>query len=75
MDPQLAVHLVIAACVLHNFCIIHDDFYDGYIDDDDFGDDDPHDGEHQLDESHTKKNPSDEHYLHISNSSLKTQVE
>lgn len=51
MDLQLVVHLVIAACVLQNFCIIHDDFYDGYIDDDyGFGDDDPHDGGHQLDE-------------------------
>ena len=51
MDLQLAVHLVIAACVLHNFCIIHDDFYDGFIDDYGFDDDDPHDGGHQLDET------------------------
>ena len=43
------VHLIISACVLHNFCIIHDDFYDGYIDDDGFGDDDPHDSGNQPD--------------------------
>ena len=42
---RLAVHLIISACVLHNFCIIHDDFYDGYMDDDDDDDgfDDPDD--------------------------------
>jgi len=27
LDLRLAVHLIISACVLHNFCIIHDDFY------------------------------------------------
>ena len=31
LDLRLAVHLIISACVLHNFCIIHDDFYDGYM--------------------------------------------
>ena len=49
MDLQLTVHLIISACVLHNFCIIHDDFYYGYIDDDGFGADDPHDSGHQPD--------------------------
>lgn len=39
LDLRLAVHLIISACVLHNFCIIHDDFYDGYMDDDDDDDD------------------------------------
>ena len=51
VDLQLAVHLIIAACVLHNFCIIHDDFYDDYIDDDD----DPHDGGHHPDEGAEQK--------------------
>ena len=70
MDLQLTVHLIISACVLHNFCIIHDDFYDG-----DFGDD-PHDNGNQPDErAEQKKDPSDEHYLYISNSSLITQAE
>lgn len=50
MDLQLTVHLIISACVLHNFCIIHDDFYDGYIDDDD-----PHDSGHQPDERAEQK--------------------
>ena len=45
MDLQLTVHLITSACVLHNFCIIHDDFNDGYIDDDGF-DDDLHDSGH-----------------------------
>ena len=37
------------------FCIIHDDFYDGYIDDDGFGDDDPHDSGNQPDERAEQK--------------------
>ena len=50
MDLQLTVHLIISACVLHIFCIIHDDFYDGYI-----GDDDPHDSGNQPDERAEQK--------------------
>lgn len=52
MDLQLTVHLIISACVLHNFCIIYDDFYDGYIDNDD---DDPYDSGHQPDERAKQK--------------------
>ena len=33
--------LIISACVLHNFCLIHDDFDDGYFGDDDDGGDGP----------------------------------
>ena len=55
MDLQLTVHLIISTCVLHNLCIIHDDFYDGYIDDDGFGDDDPHDSRNQPDERAEQK--------------------
>ena len=57
MDLQLTVHLIILACVLHNFCIIYDDFYDGYIDidDDGLGDDDPYDSGHQPDERAEQK--------------------
>ena len=55
MDLQLTVHLIISTCVLHNLCIIHDDFYDGYIDDDRFGDDDPHDSGNQPDERAEQK--------------------
>jgi len=38
LDIKLAVEIVISACVLHNFCLVHDDFDDGYLlDDDDDG--------------------------------------
>lgn len=40
IDIELLVHLIMFACVLHNFCILHDDFDDGYFleeDDDDDG--------------------------------------
>ena len=36
LDLELAVHVIIAACVLHNFCLLHDDF-DGYMRDDNDG--------------------------------------
>lgn len=31
IDIELLVHLIMSACVLHNFCILHDDFDDGYF--------------------------------------------
>ena len=55
MDLRLTVHLIISACVLHNFCIIHDDFYDGYMDDDDGFDDGPQDDGHNPDERAEQK--------------------
>ena len=30
-DVKLEVNVIIAACVLHNFCLLHDDFEGGYI--------------------------------------------
>ena len=33
LDLELAVHVIIAVCVLHNFCLLHDDD-DGDEDDD-----------------------------------------
>ena len=30
-DVKLEVNVIIAACVLHNFCLLHDDFEEGYI--------------------------------------------
>lgn len=52
MDMELLVHLIMSACVLHNFCLVNDDFDEGYFldcgdgaDDDDGGiDGDPHAG-------------------------------
>ena len=41
LDLELEVKIIIAACVLHNFCLVHDDFDAGYMlddDDDDHGD-------------------------------------
>lgn len=42
--------IIISACVLHNFCLIHDDFDEGYFgdQDEDDNDDDDDDGEHGL---------------------------
>ena len=42
LDLELLVHLIMSACVLHNFCLLHDDFDDSYFlvhDDGDDGDD------------------------------------
>ena len=52
LDIELLVLIIISACILHNFCLIHDDFDEGYFgdqdedEDDDNGDDD--DGGHGL---------------------------
>lgn len=27
----LLVHIIMSACVLHNFCLLHDDFDDNYF--------------------------------------------
>ena len=40
LNLELSVHVIIAACVLHNFCLLHDDFDDGYMCDDNDGDED-----------------------------------
>lgn len=34
MDMELLVNLIMCACVLHNFCLLNDDFDDGYFLDD-----------------------------------------
>ena len=44
LDQKLIVLLIIGACVLHNICLLHDDFDEGYMldnedDDNDGGDD------------------------------------
>ena len=28
---ELLVHIIMSACVLHNFCLLHDDFDDDYF--------------------------------------------
>ena len=43
------MHVIIAACVLHNFCLLHDDFDDGYMGDDGNGDEDDDPGYHLPD--------------------------
>lgn len=48
LDLELEVYIIVAACVLHNFCLLHDDFDDGYLHDGlDDNDDDP--GHHPAD--------------------------
>lgn len=44
LNLELIVQLIISACVLHNICLLHDDFDSGYMLDDD-GDDDDNDGD------------------------------
>ena len=44
-DLKLEVEVIIAACVLHNFCLVNDDFNDGYFLD---GEDEDGDAEHQY---------------------------
>ena len=40
LDIELMVHLIMTECVLHNFCILHDDFDENYfLDNDDSVDD------------------------------------
>ena len=45
LDLKLSVHLVISACVLHNVCLLNDDYYECCMDDED------NDG-HSVDEPH-----------------------
>lgn len=41
---ELLVHIIMSACVLHNFCLLHDDFDDNYFLDHHDGDGDGGDG-------------------------------
>ena len=51
MDMELLVNLIMCACVLHNFCLLNDDFDDGYfLDDDD-------DGDGRIDDGHGAGGP------------------
>ena len=46
IDIELMVHIIMATCVLHNFCLLNDDFHEDYFldnDDDGDGDDDDDD--------------------------------
>ena len=31
LDLVMAVQITTATCVLHNYCLLHDDFHDGYL--------------------------------------------
>ena len=48
LDLELEVHVIIDAFVLHNFCLLHDDFDDGYMGDDDNGGDEDDDPAHHF---------------------------
>lgn len=40
LDIEIMVHIILATCVLHNFCLLHDDFNEDYFlgdDGDDYG--------------------------------------
>ena len=37
---ELLVHIIMSSCVLHNFCLLHDDFDDNYFLDHHDGDSD-----------------------------------
>lgn len=40
IDMELLVHIIMSSCVLHNFCLLHDDFDDNYFLDHHDGDSD-----------------------------------
>ena len=40
IDLELMVHLILSSCVLHNYCLLKDDFDEGYFLDTNDGDDD-----------------------------------
>ena len=69
LDIELMVLIIISACVLHNFCLIHDDFDEGYFgdqdedDDEDDDDDDDDDGGHGL--AHPLLRRAQQKRLHI----------
>ena len=45
MDMEMLVHLIMSACILHNFCLLNDDNDDSYfLDADDGGSGDIDDG-------------------------------
>lgn len=48
-DLELVVYVIIVVCVLYNFCLLYDDFDDGYMCDDDDGDEDDDFGYYLLD--------------------------
>jgi hypothetical protein len=51
LDLELAVQIIMAACVLHNFCLLHDDFDNNYFlpdDEDDNQQDDDENNNHEL---------------------------
>ena len=51
LNVELIVELIISACVLHNICLLHDDFDPGYmLDDDDHDDDEDEDEDEDNDD-------------------------
>ena len=40
IDLELIVHLILSSCVLHNYCLLKDDFDEGYFLDNNDDDDD-----------------------------------
>ena len=59
-DLTLSVHLVISACVLHNICLVNDDYYECCMDDD--GNDD-----HPVDEHHCSDERAEQKRTHLMN--------
>lgn len=51
IDLELMVHLILASCVLHNYCLLKDDFDEGYFLDDGDDDDDDNYGSNGSDAS------------------------
>lgn len=43
LDERFCAKVIMAACVLHNICLLHDDFDDSYFLNDDDDDDDDND--------------------------------
>ena len=60
LDLKLSVHLVISACVLHNVCLLNDDYYECSMDDEDNND-------HPVDEPHCSDERAEQKRTHLMN--------
>ena len=62
LDIELEVYIIVVACVLHNFCLLHDDFDDMYMHDGP-DDDDDNDGYHHP--ANGRAEAKRTHFIHI----------
>ena len=69
---ELEVYIVVAACVFHNFCLLHDDFDDMYMHDLADDDDDDRDGHHHHADGRAEAKRA--HLMHVLETDTKNSV-